>query len=1015
MGKIKIFPTPEYKSKQPHDPAVPQLPATGILLGPSKSGKTVALISMILEQYRGCFERIYLFSPSINVDDGWRPVKKYIEETMKVNTDREQVYFENWDEAALRRIIDQQRKITQVSKQMKMKQLYQILILIDDFADSPNLHKRTGDSALDTLFVRGRHFQISTWVSTQKLRLISNAVRVNAQFFMAWRLRNQLEKDSLLEELTALVPKQELHAMYEEAVREPYSFLYIYLLNPRDDMFHIRFERKRVAGTDADFEFDVGETVVADTFLSTDRGTYLYWRDAALNSLNWAQLPVGAYTGARLAAWISSNFAAATYVESTNELFPSGASYPAGAAPTRPLSINHLLGPSFKEGGSQIFSFVVMNPYNELYLRCSSLANAADSVGPLGHDIIAKIICSQGVGYIMQSSTDDNHLVNLRGPITLRYLRFKLTDLDGNVVNLRGTSISAEAEEAKPMEAAPMRAMKQLLKTDRFEALMLRQFWKKFPSYNLNSLMRKRYEELMDAKAFNEWLSNRQLKQEGEAYADPMGRLTEAVNHRVPQLRWAGAERRQTLRAGDQLVRNTRESGVVPGFVPSKKPMEEQRVMGFRRRPDYGEVLAFINEGEPLNFPLPNRKATIYTSSHFYLDAFPQSTEPLVDNPRPHTDLGAAVEGDFGCAGVPDDSDASKALASNEGSRLRIKGLYSADEDGYRGRILPTQRLRRSCQTSTSETSFQQHFGSPGRSWPARRRNDHRSGRCWHIGAAVDSFARRNTARAADVLERRFLPPRSGPSLQIIGRPNETEELIVRAGQRAQDVECAAAQDIEQFAAEQAAAEGGELVPLLAETAEIGTQTAEAGGGLLGGLTAFGGAAGEAAGGAAAAAFPIAEGFGMPAGVATGGAAALAGGAVLGLYEGGRWLLGGNGGDAAPASSGSESADARTINNMQQGAPQERFSIRQPRVRQPIVASISSGDDAPTAQQQDQPRPQVQSGPAPRPRMPFGLSQAASSSESESYGPVRPRRQQRAEPSFNDLRRDALSQEPEAA
>ena len=49
--------------------------------------------------------------------------------------------------------------------------------------------------------------------------------------------------------------------------------------------------RKRVAGTDSDFEFDVGETVhlqgsarlgvfkirVADTFLSTDRGTYLYW------------------------------------------------------------------------------------------------------------------------------------------------------------------------------------------------------------------------------------------------------------------------------------------------------------------------------------------------------------------------------------------------------------------------------------------------------------------------------------------------------------------------------------------------------------------------------------------------------------------------------------------------------------------------------------------------------------------------------------------------------------------
>ena len=244
MGRIKLFPTPEFTCKQPRDPVVPKLPMSGILLGPSKSGKTVALISLILEQYRGCFERIYVFSPSINVDDGWRPVKRYIEQDMKVNTDREQVYFEEWDEAALRRIIAQQRKITQTSKQLGMKKLYQILVVIDDHADNPHLHKRTGDGALDTLFMRGRHFQISTIVSTQKLRLISNAVRVNAQFLCVWRLRNQLELDSLLEELTALVPKPRLQAMYEEAVREPFSFLYIYLLNPRDEMFHIRFERR---------------------------------------------------------------------------------------------------------------------------------------------------------------------------------------------------------------------------------------------------------------------------------------------------------------------------------------------------------------------------------------------------------------------------------------------------------------------------------------------------------------------------------------------------------------------------------------------------------------------------------------------------------------------------------------------------------------------------------------------------------------------------------------------------
>ena len=92
--------------------------------------------------------------------------------------------------------------------------------------------------------------------------------------------------------------------------------------------------RKRVAGSDSDFEVDLGESLhlqsdarlavykirLADSFLSTDRGRYLYWVDAALGTLNWALLPEGAYTGARLAAWISSNFATATYGETTNSL-----------------------------------------------------------------------------------------------------------------------------------------------------------------------------------------------------------------------------------------------------------------------------------------------------------------------------------------------------------------------------------------------------------------------------------------------------------------------------------------------------------------------------------------------------------------------------------------------------------------------------------------------------------------------------------------------------------------------
>ena len=123
---------------------MPLVPCTGIFLGPSKSGKTVALISLILEQYRGVFERIYIFSPSVNIDDGWIPVKKYIEEDLGVNTEREQTYWDEWDEAALRRIIQQQRKITEASKKLEMKNLYQVLVVIDNFAAVAQASRRPG-------------------------------------------------------------------------------------------------------------------------------------------------------------------------------------------------------------------------------------------------------------------------------------------------------------------------------------------------------------------------------------------------------------------------------------------------------------------------------------------------------------------------------------------------------------------------------------------------------------------------------------------------------------------------------------------------------------------------------------------------------------------------------------------------------------------------------------------------------------------------------------------------------
>ena len=84
--------------------------------------------------------------------------------------------------------------------------------------------------------------------------------------------------------------------------------------------------------------------------------------------------------------------------------------------------------------------------------------------------------------------------------------------------------------------------------------------------------------------------------------------------------------------------------------------MEERRRGGFRVKPSFGQVLGYIQEGEPLALDLPKRNASIYTSSHFYLDDYPNAPEPVSETPLPHTSINPAAAfetADEGYDGVP--------------------------------------------------------------------------------------------------------------------------------------------------------------------------------------------------------------------------------------------------------------------------------------------------------------------------------------------------------------------------
>ena len=150
--------------------------------------------------------------------------------------ENEQCFFDHYAPEDLEKIIQTQKQVVQYMKDKKKRKLYQILILVDDFADDPSFSRNS--KLLHSLFTRGRHSMISTIVSTQKFVAIHPIIRTNATELFVYRLRNQKDLDAFLEELSALYDKRTLLKLYQYATGEPYSFLYVKLTaHNRDDMF----------------------------------------------------------------------------------------------------------------------------------------------------------------------------------------------------------------------------------------------------------------------------------------------------------------------------------------------------------------------------------------------------------------------------------------------------------------------------------------------------------------------------------------------------------------------------------------------------------------------------------------------------------------------------------------------------------------------------------------------------------------------------------------------------------
>lgn len=209
----------EVEHMQAPHPAVPKVPFTWNVLGPSGQGKTTMVVRLLTTELRGVFDHVFFFVPSFYQDDQWRHIKH----------DPARV-FTRWAPEDFQVIHTHQRFLCTKERESKGKlRAPQVLIVIDDSMGYQ--HSGPKLNALDELYSYGRKSKVSIMNLAQRFKgQLSATIRRNATASSIFDLFNHGEYEAVREEMRRPgVSKKQFDAMYKAAVtsRDKGGFLHI--------------------------------------------------------------------------------------------------------------------------------------------------------------------------------------------------------------------------------------------------------------------------------------------------------------------------------------------------------------------------------------------------------------------------------------------------------------------------------------------------------------------------------------------------------------------------------------------------------------------------------------------------------------------------------------------------------------------------------------------------------------------------------------------------------------------
>ena len=218
------------------DPNMLPDPREGCMLGlvaRRGQGKSFLLYNLLKKFYKGCFDEIYIFTPSLGNDMTLSP------ESLNLS---DEYFFDHIDPEFIQGIIDKQiaQKKDYENGKLKKKYLDRVLMIFDDCISDPNFSSNRNTNILNSIGFKGRHFRITCWLTSQYYNALSRRLRTNIPNWVFFQTDNAKEKKSIIEEQGGICDEKKFEEMFNHATQEDHDFFFIYGNCPKKDS---RFRR----------------------------------------------------------------------------------------------------------------------------------------------------------------------------------------------------------------------------------------------------------------------------------------------------------------------------------------------------------------------------------------------------------------------------------------------------------------------------------------------------------------------------------------------------------------------------------------------------------------------------------------------------------------------------------------------------------------------------------------------------------------------------------------------------